>query len=358
MAIAESLISAFLSHQFQKERAEQESRQRQQQQRQQQQAQLQQALMMREVIGQQQEQQLQAQIADRQMRARETLENRKFQSESNRQLRKQLFEEAVQQRKLGLAEKETQFQRHRQVFMEEWGQKEKIRQADIAAGKRGEREAKYVEPPAPELLMKMYKFDPASRKFIIANDPTKSMEDWLAAGYRAYPAEDRRAVEELGAPAAAFNQLRDSWDALKKLNWARRVASKIPGVGSYITPEGAIYEKDATNFTSLFDRLIGGVRGGGSVMMQRIRRQILPDMTTNPKVGEVIMDQMEELIDTMIQNRTNAMLGFSVDRAKEETQASSLVSGYMKYKGTPRKPDKSLAELLSGAGISMTPGGE
>src|SRR3990167_4962404 len=229
MAIAESLISAFLSHQFQKERAEQENRQRQQQMQQQQQAQLQQALMMREVIGQQQEQQQQAQIADRQMRAKETLENQRFQAESNRQLRKQLFDEAVQQRKLGLAEKQTQFQRHRQVFMEEWGQKEKTRQADVAAAKKGEREAKYVEPPAPELLMKMYKFDPASRQFRIADDPTKTMTDWLAAGYRAYPEPARRAVEELGAPAAAFAQLRGSWDNLKKLNRARRVASKIPG---------------------------------------------------------------------------------------------------------------------------------
>lgn len=84
MALVESIISAFLSHQFAKERQEQASQQQERMQKMQQQESMKRALMMREVIGQQQEQRLQEQIAQR----KDEMEVRHQDRQSNLEWRK------------------------------------------------------------------------------------------------------------------------------------------------------------------------------------------------------------------------------------------------------------------------------
>ena len=81
MGIADSIISAFLSHQFAKERQEQALAAQEKQQKEQSQARLQQQLMMKDIVGQQQEQRLQEQIAAR-----------KAQQEDSQAFRKDLAE--------------------------------------------------------------------------------------------------------------------------------------------------------------------------------------------------------------------------------------------------------------------------
>lgn len=116
MPIAESLISAFLSHQFQKERAEEENKQRQQAQQQQQQARLQQALMMSEVIGQQQEQ-----------RAKESQANREFTYKLATEDRKHATETALANKRLDV---DTALKTHKMMLDYQSGIHEK--QADVA----------------------------------------------------------------------------------------------------------------------------------------------------------------------------------------------------------------------------------
>lgn len=135
--IASSLISAFLQHQFAKERLEQQAAQADKQHKEDQQARLQQALMMKDITAQQQEfmlrqrqtaqeAALKMQIADRQMRHKESQDLRKQMADQAIQVRKQLATEGIEARRSFMEERQAEREQAREEGKVEWGRRMEI----------------------------------------------------------------------------------------------------------------------------------------------------------------------------------------------------------------------------------------
>ena len=345
MGIADSIISAFLSHQFAKERQEQAQAAQEKQQKEQSQARLQQALMMKDIMGQQQEQRLQEQIAARKAQQEDAQAFRKAEAEKYK-----LTAEMTLKHK-ALANKQA---------LDEWTAKAK-HMKDLQLGlfqaeqgvKAKEKEA---APPDPKLVSDMFKVDPNTLSLIPIDDPAKPTRQLLAEGFRYMPTRVRENMQEIKRPLFAFKQLQNSWEAVKEQPLGLRALGKGP-FGTYINPEAAVFEKDATNFTSLFDALIGGVRGGASPMLYNIRRRVLPDLTSNPEVGSIVMKQMGELMDLMVYDQMNVQIGFRDSGREKKLQglATSIVQDYDKFKSqsapATRQRGRGRRQLLPGVSV-------
>ena len=126
MGIADSIISAFLSHQFAKERQEQAQAAQEKQQKEQSQARLQQALMMKDIMGQQQEQRLQEQIAarkaqqeDSQAFRKDMMEKYKLTAGAAQQERIEHRADIVAQHKMDIEGRKLEFNRQTKIRGEE-----------------------------------------------------------------------------------------------------------------------------------------------------------------------------------------------------------------------------------------------
>lgn len=98
MAIVAGIISAFLQHQFAKERQEQAQQAQEQQAKEASQARLQQALQMREIMGEQIKAKQEIDIADRQSRQSAQLQLREMMGKEALETRKQMFQQNLESR--------------------------------------------------------------------------------------------------------------------------------------------------------------------------------------------------------------------------------------------------------------------
>ena len=308
MGIADSIISAFLSHQFAKERQEQAIAAQEKQQKEQSQARLQQQLMMKDIMGQQQEQRLQEQIAARRAQQEDAQAFRKAEAEKYKLTTGMMLQKQAQDRKANL---------------DEWTAKAKHMkdlQLGLYQAEQGVKaKEKAVAPPDARLVSDMFRVDPNTLSLIPVDDPNKPTRQLLAAGYRYIPPKTRENMQEIKRPLFAFKDLQNSWADVREQPLGLKVLGKGP-FGTYINPQAAVFEKDATNFTSLFDALIGGVRGGASPMLFVIRRKVLPDLLSNPEVGDVIMKQMGQLMELLVYDQMNSQIGFRDPKREEQLQ--------------------------------------
>jgi len=335
MGIASSLISAFLSHQFAKEQQQQAFRQQEKMQQARQQESMQQALMMREVIGQQQEQKLQEQIAARRFQQEDAQAARKSQQEDAQAFRKGMMEKY----KLDVDAQLRKTDMDRKYALNEWTAKAK-HMKDLQLGLfQAEQDVKAKEkagaPPDAKLVSDMFRVDPSTLSLIPVDDPNKPTRQLLTEGYRYIPPKTRENMQELKRPLFTFRDLQRSWADVREQPLALRALGKGP-FGTYVNPQAAVFEKDATNFTSLFDALIGGVRGGASPMLFQIRRKVLPDLTSNPEVGDVIMKQMGNLMELLVYDQMNSQIGFRDPKREAQLQglAENVVQEHDKFMKT------------------------
>ena len=336
--IASSIIGAFLQHQFAKERQEQAATQQQRQSQQEQQSRLQQALQMRDIVNDQQDRLQQDRIQDRQFRAKESLDQQQLQhresraqrehlADQARQSREMLFKEATKNRELAAKDRQAEWDRQLKASHQIWQQR-------LEETKVSREQSQKEAIGTPQVTSNMFKVDPETFQFIPVDNPDKPMRQLMAEGYRYLPENLRKDIRQLKATEFSFRQLQGSWSAVRQQSLVLRGLARIPG-GTYINKEAAVFEKNATDFTSLFDSLIGGVRGGASPMLYEIRRKVLPDLLANPEVGDVIMTHMGQLVDTMMKANLNAMVGTPLGEPEQdaESTAKKLLGAY-KRKGT------------------------
>ena len=221
-----------------------------------------------------------------------------------------------------------------------------------AKGTQAAKGNKADETLSVERLSKLSKFNPESRLFEPAPDGVTEREA-SEGGYRVYSDKQKELVAELNDTETAFRQLKGSWEGVKQQNLPTRLSTEIPVVGTYLNPEGALYRKDMTNFTTIFDKFLGGVRGAASPQMQKIRSAVLPQLSFNPAVGEVLMAQMEDLISTMANARISSVTGQKLPPEAEEVikqKAQRVIDEFEKQQKQLSEPVTPASEKQAAAG--------
>ena len=167
-----------------------------------------------------------------------------------------------------------------------------------------------TKPVPIEKLSKLFKYNPETNDFIAApgNLTEKQMID---EGYRTYDEKIRSKVGELSDVKLAFQQFKSAINDIRDKSAIELKTSELTG-GNFGGSEGAVYKKDSINFTTIFDKFLGGVRGAASPQMQEIRSKVLPSIISSGKVSDRLMKDLEELIDAMSQERINTSLGSNV----------------------------------------------
>lgn len=221
-----------------------------------------------------------------------------------------------------------------------------------AKGTKAAKGDKADEVLSVERLSKLSKFNPENRLFEPAPDGITERQA-SEGGFRVYSDKQKELVAELNDTETAFRQLKGSWEGVKSQNLATRLSTEIPIAGTFLNPEGALYRKDMTNFTTIFDKFLGGVRGAASPQMQKIRSAVLPQLSFNPAVGEVLMTQMEDLITTMSNARIASVTGQKLPPESEEVvkqKAQRVIDEF-------ERQQKQLAEPITPASEKQAAGG-
>lgn len=208
--------------------------------------------------------------------------------------------------------------------------------------------------PVPiDKLSKLFKYNPETNEFIAApgNLTEKQMID---EGYRTYDEKTRSKVGELSDVKLAFQQFKSAIADIANKSAIELKASELTG-GNFGGPEGAIYKKDSINFTTIFDKFLGGVRGAASPQMQAIRSKVLPSIISTGKVSDRLMSDLESLIDTMSQERIKTAVGANValdtktlNAKAEKVLASAGMAGPAPKTGVPSPTQPQTTTLQPG----------
>ena len=158
-----------------------------------------------------------------------------------------------------------------------------------------------------EKLSKLFRYNPDTQGFEAAPSNLTDAQA-QAQGFRTYDEKTRNAVNELKDVNIAFQQLRSAVNDIQGKSALGLKASELTG-GNIGGPEGAVFKKASTNFTTIFDKFLGGVRGAGSPQMQAIRSKVLPSIISSPEVSDKLMGDLEDLINQMSDSRIRAAIG-------------------------------------------------
>jgi hypothetical protein len=200
-----------------------------------------------------------------------------------------------------------------------------------------------------EKLSKLFKFNPETESFDAA---PANLTDQQAReqGFRTYDQKQRESVESLKDVRVAFQQFKSALAGIQGKSALDLKTSQLSG-GNLGGPEGAIFQKDATNFTTIFDKFLGGVRGAASPAMQAIRMKVLPSIISSQQVSDRLMNDMEDLIKEMSSTHIRAAIGntpqadmASVDKKANKILKEAKTEGKYKYapdeaKGGPETID-------------------
>lgn len=213
------------------------------------------------------------------------------------------------------------------------------------------------KPVTPQVFSKMMKFNPDTMEFDApgADLADASSTDLMKQGYKMYSEPQMRAVNEIKDTNVAFQQLRSAVQDIKGKSAPELLASQYTS-GNVGGPEGAIFKKATTNFTSIFDKFLGGTRGAASPMMQQVRAKVLPTIFSTGEVSDRLMTDLDSLIKTMGENRVKSVIGGTAyDTAAQDKQAAKVLNTWAKDQSAAPAPRQSGA--LPGQAQSAIPAG-
>jgi hypothetical protein len=227
-------------------------------------------------------------------------------------------------------------------------------------------ETKKQKELTPEQTGKLWKFNPSTRDF----DPVPpeltnlSGQELQKQGYRAYSDKQRSAVDEMKDIGTALQQLQSAISDIQGKNAIALKTSQLTG-GNFGGPEGAVFQKAATNFTTIFDKFLGGVRGAGSPQMQAIRQKVLPSIISSGEVTNTLMKDLTDLVQAMGDSRLKSVVGGEAFKASElDTQANKVLDSFAKQHGVGEVPEslpagaKPTGRTAGGKPVYLLPNGK
>lgn len=211
----------------------------------------------------------------------------------------------------------------------------------------------------PEQTSKMWKYNPDTQDF----DPVppeltgKSGKELQAMGFRVISDKQRSAVDEMKDVQTAFQQLSSAVRGVQGKGALSLKASELTG-GNFGGDEGALFKKARTNFTTIFDKFLGGVRGAASPQMQAIRDQVLPSIFSTGTLSDKLMSDLQELINTMSDSRLKSVVGSTAYNATQQNRAAQQVlNTWQAERGGTGKSVQPAAQAPAQGGWQIGPGG-
>lgn len=170
-------------------------------------------------------------------------------------------------------------------------------------------------------------------------------------GYRMYDEKTRKDVNELKDVDIAFQQLKSAVGDIKDKSALQLKGSELTGGNFGFGPEGAVFKKATTNFTTVFDKFLGGVRGAASPQMQAIRAKVLPSIISTGQVSDRLMGDLQDLISQMSDSRIRAAIGDQPNLDAVNAQADKVLATF----AAPKGPAAGTAQGTPSAGGTPPP---
>ena len=209
------------------------------------------------------------------------------------------------------------------------------------------------KPLTTDQMGKLWKFNPETKDFDpVPPDMTHlTGRELQAKGFRTYSDKQRGMVDEIKDVGVALQQLRSSVADIQGKSAFDLKASQLTS-GQFGGPEGAVFQKAATNFTTIFDKFLGGVRGAASPQMQAVRSKVLPTILSTQAVSDKLMGDLEDLITQMGDSRLKTVVGGEQFNAAQMNAAAEKV--LKTFEAESGKPAAAASSQPKGAPANQT----